>query len=266
VTGVTPSAHRDGLAVYESPAAGERVLWIHGYTLDSTIWGPLWSVLPEWHHVAADLVGHGRSRPMDPHDTIATVAATLIELAAAYDVRHVVGLSLGSMIATQIAIMAPGGFASVVLGSPALADGPADPDAVTKSLQLTGAYREHGASALPALWMQWPPDIFKGAADHPALWDSLVEVVARHSWAELAGKQMERFTRVDQVSRLTAIVCPTLVVVGEDDMPAFKRTAELLRRSLPKCTRVYMSNAGHLGLLEHPAAAAPLLRYHWQAS
>ena len=43
------------------PGGGAGVLWVHGYTVDSTTWDTVWSLLPEWSHYGIDLPGHGTS-------------------------------------------------------------------------------------------------------------------------------------------------------------------------------------------------------------
>lgn len=255
----------EGLALHLSGTEGEGVLWLHGYTLDSTIWSRLWQELPGWRHVGVDLAGHGQSRGLQRDDTLASLAKTIIRIARQHDLRHLVGLSFGGMVALEAAIDAPAIFASLALGSPAVAGGPTDRDAATRNRELSRLYRERGVGRwLAELWMRSPPDIFKGAARDRALWHALAEVVARHRWSELATDQMDRLTTPSQLPRLASIACPTLLLIGEDDMPTFKRTAQLLRRAVAGCERVYVPSAGHLGLLEAPAEVAPSLRAHWR--
>ena len=52
-----------GLALREQPGAGEAVLWLHGYTMDSRIWEEAWALLPGPRHLGLDLPGHGGSPP-----------------------------------------------------------------------------------------------------------------------------------------------------------------------------------------------------------
>jgi hypothetical protein len=59
----------------------EKVLWIHGYTLDSSIWKHLWQHLPRWQHIAIDLPGHGLSAPIENGETLLTLADRIGELA-----------------------------------------------------------------------------------------------------------------------------------------------------------------------------------------
>src|SRR5262249_22053907 len=185
-------------------------------------------------------------------------------LAADLDVSHLVGMSFGGMVAIQTAIESAHGFTSVTLGSPALGGGPTDRDAGARNLQLAKLYRDRGAGPwLGELWMQSPPDIFTKAAEQPALWNALAAVVARHSWAELQETHIERLTSYSQLARLATIRSPTQVLLGEEDMAAFKRCDQLIHRAVPDCRRTYLPATGHLSLLEHSAEVALLLADHW---
>jgi pimeloyl-ACP methyl ester carboxylesterase len=264
---LAPTVDYDGMRLWVSPGAKRSVLWIHGYTLDHTIWEELWAVLPGWRHVGVDLPGHGRSRPIRHEDTLPGLGRTLARLAAEYDISHLVGMSFGGMIAMQTAIESPRSFTSLTLGSPALGGGPTDTEAATKNLQLIQLYRNKGPGPwLRELWMQWPPGIFNSAVENPSLWNALIKVVAGHSWSELQDTRMERLASHSQLSQLATIRCPTLVLLGEDDMAAFKRCAELVHRAVPKCRRTYLAATGHLSLLEHSHEVAPLLAAHWSES
>jgi pimeloyl-ACP methyl ester carboxylesterase len=53
--------------------------------------------------------------------------------------------------------------------------------------------------------------------------------------------------------------------VGDRDLDGFKRSAEWIRRSIPRCRRVDIEGAGHLCLLEAPERAAPFVESHLRA-
>jgi pimeloyl-ACP methyl ester carboxylesterase len=76
----------------------ERVLWIHGYTLDSTLWDEIWSLLPNWTHYGIDLPGHGRSPALSPGARLRDLGERLSAAACARDIRHLVGLSCESAL------------------------------------------------------------------------------------------------------------------------------------------------------------------------
>ena len=254
----------DGLGARVVDRAGVSVLWLHGYTLDSSIWGRLWHGLPAWRHIGLDLPGHGASGPMRQLESLPELARRIGAFALREAVQHIIGLSLGAMIALQVAVEYPESFRSLILCSPPVGGGPQDPYARTRNLELTRLYRERGAGPwMTELWMKWPPDIFKGAARDVALWLQLQALVDRHSWAELADSRMQYLTTYPrQIEQLAQIHASTMVLVGEHDMQAFKRCAELLRRSIPGCERIYWPGAGHLTLLEAPESVSATLDAH----
>lgn len=258
----------DGIVATARPGDGESVLWIHGYSLDSRIWDELWNHLPAWNHVGIDLPGHGQSLPLPHGADLASLARRIGSFAIRENIRHVVGLSFGGMVALQVAIEHPEAFASLVLGAPALGSGPQDRYAQARNLELSRLYRARGRGPwLRDLWMTSPPDIFKGAAKHPALWQQLHDIVGEHPWTELADTRMQALTTCRQEFHdLRRIKAATLVFVGDEDADAFKRCAELIRRGIPRCRRVYLDGTGHLTLLEQAAFVHDMLDGHFRAA
>lgn len=256
----------DDLAARRVPGAADGVLWIHGYTLDSSSWEPLWELLPGWHHVGVDLPGHGASLPLRPEDDLPGLGLRIAELARAWGLRHLVALSFGTVVALQVALAASRTFASLILAAPSFGGGPQDPDVATRYSELERAYRERGPGPhLRELWMTSPPDLFRGAEGRPQLWQRLWRLVGRHGWWELADGSYGRLGRHPQTrADLARIRAATLLVVGERELPAFKRSAELIRRAVPGAQRRYVPELGHLCLVEDPPKVAPLVAEHLQ--
>jgi pimeloyl-ACP methyl ester carboxylesterase len=255
-----------GLAAMSRPGDGDHVLWIHGYTLDSRIWDELWGFLPNWHHLAIDLPGHGRSPGLPDGMDLHALAKAIGRFAVERKVEHLVGLSFGGMVALQVAIEYPDSFTSLVLGAPALGGGPQDRHAQARNLELSRMYQRQGCGPwLRDLWMTSPPKIFLGASKSPELWWRLHEIVGEHRWTELADARMGLLTgcrqSVDEMRRITAA---TLVFIGDEDADAFKRSAELIRRAIPHCRRVYLERTGHLTLLEQAENIHALIDDHFR--
>jgi pimeloyl-ACP methyl ester carboxylesterase len=257
-----------GIVARTLPGAGEKVLWIHGYTMDSSTWQELWRQLPGRHHVGIDLPGHGASGPWAGYRTVADLARLLGARAIEQGIRHIVGLSFGSMVALQVAIEHPHAFASLTLGSPALLGGPQAPYTRERYRDLAEMFRRRGPGPwMTELWMRWPPDIFKGAAAHPALRRHLAQVIDGHTWRELSDGAMNRSiqqTPPQTVAELGRVTAPTLVLIGGEEMPAFKETAAIIQRAIPRCACVTLPGAGHLCMLEVPARAGALIATQFQ--
>jgi pimeloyl-ACP methyl ester carboxylesterase len=244
---------------------GPAVLWIHGYTMDSSVWAPLWERLPGFRHVGVDLPGHGRSAPMRPGTTLPGLALRLAEIAAAYRARRVVALSFGSCVALEMAaVAAPAQVDRLALAAPTIPGTPAVPGTARRERQLAALYRMRGPGRhLTELWMSSPPEIFRGTECHPELRARLRDVIDRHRWTELAtgamGTLAARTHGDDVLARITA---GTLVLTGTADMPEFAANAARLADTVPRCRSVTVDGAGHLCLLERPDLVVDPLRDH----
>jgi pimeloyl-ACP methyl ester carboxylesterase len=258
----------EGIMCREAPGPGDKVLWIHGYSMDSSLWLALWQHLPNWHHIGIDLPYHGQSADWPATYSMPEFVQCVGNMALACGVRHIAGLSLGAILTLQLATEFPTSFRSVTLGSAGLAHGPNDPYAGPHYWRLGRLYRQNGAGPwMTEHWMRWPPDIFKGAAEHDDLWRRLVAVIDSHRWEEFRTgfiTQLTRHNQMEDLNRIGLIQSPTLLVVGEQEMAAFKKAAAILEETIPRCQVVYLPQAGHLCLLEQPAASAEVIERHWQ--
>ena len=241
---------------------GARVLWLHGYTLDSSSWREMWRRLPGWCHVGLDLPGHGRSAPIGADDDLHSLGRRVADLCVRLEIRHIVALSFGTLTATQVVIEEPGYFRSLVLGAPALSGGPQDPDVGLAYTRLALLHRG-GADArrMRDAWMSCIA--WNGIEKDPALREDLGALVERHAWRELEDWAMVRLMRPPHREEdLRGIRTPTLVLVGEHDLPAFRSSAEMLEANVPGCRRVELPGTHHLCMLESPGLAEGPIREH----
>lgn len=245
--------------------AGESVLWVHGYTIDSSLWDELWAGLPQYCHIGIDMPGHGLSPPLQPGTSLVELGEALALAALDNGVRHVVGLSLGSMIALQVALSRPQGFASLCVGAPAVAGGPADEGVGRRYTEMAQLFFTAGPGQwMRELWMRPPPDLFRYAHNRPLLWEKLCAVIDRHSWGEFRGCGVARMaTERQPFQSFSTLGCRTLVLVGEYEFPAFQETARQLQQHIPDCRLVNLSGVGHLCMLEEPDLSAELIGAHW---
>jgi 3-oxoadipate enol-lactonase len=243
---------------------GPAVIWLHGYTMQSSLWSELWSLLPGWRHVGVDLPGHGGSPPLETGTTLPDLAADIARVATQHESSRMVALSFGTMVALQVAIDHPALIGQLVLAAPALAGGGSEPGADARYIELIRLYREGASGAeLVDTWMRSPPDIFEGTQTRPVLRFRLRQTILRHRWTELATGAMAGLTRHPQTTeQLAALRTQLCVLVGDQDMPLTREVSIRLADTAPGAERVVLPGVGHLCLLEDPARAAPLIHQH----
>jgi len=249
----------DGLSV-TAVGEGPGVLWLHGYTMRSAVWRPLWARLPGPRHVGLDLPWHGSSRGLRPGENLATLADTVVAHARAEGVRHVVALSFGTVLATEMAARHPASFSSWTFAAPALSGMPHEPTVAQRYRELATLYAAKGAGQhMTELWMSVPPAIFAGVAERPVVRQWLSDIIDQHLWRELANGAMRQLVaRRQRAEELAGLSTPPDVIVGELDLLTHRACARSL--ALAARSRVHvMAGCGHLALLEEPESAAALL-------
>jgi 3-oxoadipate enol-lactonase len=106
-----PTVHANGVDLYyEMHGSGEPVLLIHGLGSSTRDWAPQIEALSQRFTVVAfDVRGHGRSSKPRERYSVPLFAADTAALLRALSLGpvHVVGISMGGMIAFQLAVTAP---------------------------------------------------------------------------------------------------------------------------------------------------------------
>ncbi len=232
------------------PRGSSTVILIHPVGLDLTYWGDQIEALRARYDVIAfDLPGHGRS-PGRPEDVtfarFASAIAALIEQQVAAPV-HVVGISVGGMIAQTLALSHPALVRSLTLIATAATF---SKEARTVIGQRAQTIQTGGMPAIVAPFLErwFTPEAL---AQRPDLIDRITKTLLRDDpaiqaamWTMVAG--------LDVLERLDEIKCPTLVLVGDRDPstpPVFSAT---LAERIAGSQMIVLPNASHMLFLEQP--------------
>lgn len=219
---------------------------IHGLGTDRRIW--LYQV-PEFCArvpvLQIDLRGHGRSRAPRGDWTVADMALDVVRLLRHLGVEkaHLVGLSLGGMVAQQFALDYPYATASLVLAD--TISGPGDDGtALRESLAYIESHsmREIAESRITRA--------FTDAVD-PVMRGHLIEQVALNDKAayECAARAAFSFDVRAQTGQIAA---PALVVVGEADRTFPLPWMEAVAGAIPGARLVRIPGAAHIVNMERP--------------
>lgn len=241
---------------WESQGAGAPLLLVHGLGYTRQGWGPQRELLARRYRVLSyDNRGIGESEiPPGPY-TVAELAGDAVQVLdeAGVERAHVLGASLGGMVAQLLAAEQPERVEGLVLAGTTPGGANAFPlpqqtlalMAEAASLPPEVALRRFVENALApgslfvdevfAYRQQHPPD--------PAGWAA--QAAAGATW--------------DADGRLAQISAPTLVVAGTADAVVDPRNARLLADAIPNARLELIDGAGHLPFWERAEEFAALV-------
>jgi 3-oxoadipate enol-lactonase len=247
---------------------GERcappLVMIRGLSRSSRYWGPLLHELqPHFRLLLLDNRGVGHSEvPWPPYTTrqMACDVAAVMEHAG-LDHAHVFGMSLGGMIAQQLAIAHPHRVDRLVLGCTTPGGPLAHRPRLFARLALLRAslgarhrqvermlalmVSEESARARPELGTWWSELL---ASEPPPLCGVIGQLFAA--------------LRHDASAELVRIRAPTLVLTGDDDLVIPPHNSQLLAERLPKAELLVLPGARHDFPTDRPRQTARAITAH----
>jgi len=240
---------------WESTGAGAPVLLVMGLGMNATGWWRTVPVLAERFRVLAfDNRGVGRSaRPPGPYSMEHLAADAVAVLDAAGEASaHVYGISLGGMIAQEVALRHPDRVRGLALG----ATTPGGPRAVPASDATLAFFRRRGEmTAEEAVWASVPYNYGpRTRAEHgERIAQDIVQRLRYPIEPEPYKAQLAAAMGHDTHERLGDIAAPTIVVHGERDVMVPPGNGQLLAEGIPGAELVTDPEAGHLYFTDAPA-------------
>jgi pimeloyl-ACP methyl ester carboxylesterase len=218
------------------------VVLIHAFSVDRRMWAPQVTLLERRYRVVRyELRGHGKSdAPSAPYSTFEDLRSVLD--AVGVNRATLIGLSAGSEVATDFALAYPDRVARLILASPGL------------------------SGFVPSPPLTWVQPVFQAAAKGDSegaakLWAATPIMAMRNDFAATATVYdlVMSNTRIwtyranpvqpltpPAIKRLTELKCPTLVILGEQDLPHIKEIAALLAGGIAGARLVTIPRAGHM--------------------
>lgn len=236
---------------YEVAGKGRVVVLVHGGLVDSRLWDDQFKEFAKHYRVIRyDLRGFGRSAfPTEPFSHV----DDLYELLKFLKVERcsLIGLSLGSMIASDFALEHPGMVERLVLTSPGLrgADAPRNERAraVYKLAETEG--RDKAIDA----WMQ--NEFFSTGKLNSPTYEERMRAMLRDNYkiwgptpTPIGWQWPKRMTE----ERLGEIKAPTLIIVGDKDAPSILANASVYESRIPGARKVFIAGVSHHLVMEKP--------------
>lgn len=249
---------------YDLRGSGAPVVMIHGAQGDQTMFNDLAATFARQFQVLTfDQRGSGLSDKPDMDYSIAMLAhdtASLMEHVA-FSRAHIIGVSMGGMIALEFALnharkvrsltlgcTTPGGERAIKIGGAAFAAAYS-----TKPMSAEERGRALAEAAFTSSYIERHPEtvtaMIEGRRQRP------LDPVA------LAHRTKAAFKH-DVYDRLPQISAPTLVITGRDDALIAAENSRLLAERIAGAQLEILEPAGHCFWLEQPARASEtILRF-----
>jgi 3-oxoadipate enol-lactonase len=246
-----PIAELDDLELhYEERGSGRPMLLVAGIPAVADDWAPLAERLSESRRVIAfDNRGSGASAVTPGPYTTAQLAADAVALLDHLGIERadVFGMSLGGMIAQEMALRRPERVDRLVLGCThcGVQHSPRIPPETGRAFAMES---DDWAERMRAL----APFAFARGAD-AAFVARFVEKKARDVQdPEGYRAQIAAVLSHDTWERLPGIDRPTLILTGDDDQVIPAASSDVLHERIPNSTLHVVAGAGHLFFLERP--------------
>lgn len=221
------------------------IVLLHGVGLDRTLWDAFASTL-DAETIAVDLPGHGAEPPLRTAQTLAALADDVLRRLPDVAV-HLVGFSLGALIAQQIAVQHPDRVLTLTCVSGVCRRTDAERAAVQSRLDSA---RADFAASVQASLERW----------YPAGSDVSPETIAQTRRTLLANDVESYlhayavFAQGDAQIDLGRIGCPALAITGELDPGSTPAMSRRFADAVPGARVVIVPGARHMLPVERPGA------------
>ena len=242
---------------FEVHGSGEPLLLIMGLGANATGWEmQIPDFSREFQVIAFDNRGSGRSgKPKEPYSIpqMADDAAALLDALGTFS-AHVYGMSMGGMIAQEMALRHPQRLRALVLGG-TMAGGP---NAVIAGPQLIQQWASTAILPLEqaveaGLTFLYSDEFIAGNKER--LVKRALELAHLMPPIDALQRQFMAVAQFNTFGRLHSIQAPTLIITGTEDKIVPAENSRILAERIPGARLVELEGAGH-GFLAEKAAEA----------
>ena len=234
---------------YEECGTGaEAVVLIHDGIAHSAVWDNVWpDFCKHFHTIRYDRRGYGRT------PAASTWYTETEDLAALLRQRKIsravlVGSSHGGELSIDFTLQYPGVVQQLVLVGAVVSGFPYSDHFLNRGMNNSQPFEKNDVATGLA---NWAKDKYLLAPGHEAAQKRLLALLTANP-QDMTHTDYARPT-APAIGRLHDIHLPTLILVGDADIPDVHAHAGAIEAGIPGSKRVVISDAGHLMYLEKPA-------------
>jgi pimeloyl-ACP methyl ester carboxylesterase len=213
--------------------------------------------------ITYDHRGIGRSSPAEEPFTMADLARDAAALLDALQLEsaHVLGISMGGMVAQELALARPELVRTLTLGCTYCGGA----QSVRTSPEVLGRLAAGMASGVyeVAVRAMWEVNVSPAFAADRQMWERFLASGREHRVArEVIMLQFQAIAAHDTSERLGELALPALAIHGSVDQMVDVANGRLIASLIPGCGLEIMDGVGHLFFWEEPVRSAQLVREH----
>ncbi len=239
----------------EVAGEGPEIVLLHEGICDCRMWDIQWDDWTRSHRVLRlDFRGYGRS-PIEPGPY--SSARDVLDLMERHGFERaaVVGISLGGRVALEVALAQPRRVSALVLVGSGLPGHEWSEEQQAIWAEEEAAFQAGDLDKAVELALRtWVDGPRRRAEDvDPEVRARVAEMQRRIYELQASLEEDDEELLVEGVAnRLGEIVAPTLVLVGEEDVPDIHAIADRLAREIPGARKALISNTAHVPSIERP--------------
>jgi 3-oxoadipate enol-lactonase len=250
---------------YERAGSGPPLLMVMGMSGTFDHWNAefLDELRSDFETIVYDHRGVGASARLDGPVTTVQLAEDVAGLLATLelDSAHVLGISMGGMVAQELALAHPERIRTLALGCTYCGgEGSAlTSEAVMRKLAegMSSGDRERAIRAA------WEVNVSPQFAENDEAYAGFLEIGRRRAVPlEVILEQMRAITSHDTSARLPGLALPTLVIHGTLDQMLPIQNGHMIAGLIPDSSLEVFEDVGHLFFWEQPERSAELVRAH----
>jgi pimeloyl-ACP methyl ester carboxylesterase len=255
---------REGVDLYyESAGEGIAVTVLNNFFMTSPSWRVFTDELAKnFRVISYDLANHGASSRHEQEPTWAEHAADVVGLLDVCGVEstYLVGTSISTALARDVALQYPDRVKGLVLAGPALG-----PRGMRRHRQIQRAWlltlENHG---MPGLYGHLYPEVFGADMNEelstPGFLGLRESFLAMITTEEITAGLKLALAAESDPAMLARITAPTLIVIGDDDILLSSTGAAELAGLFPNGSHQIMPKAGHLPFIDDSEGFQAIVR------
>jgi 3-oxoadipate enol-lactonase len=239
---------------YEVAGTGHPLLLIHAGVADSRMWDDQFELFAQHYRVIRyDLRGFGQSEVpagqfSNSEDIVNLLRFLQVQKAS------IIGISFGSQIALDFALTYPDMVDGLVLGAPSVGGYPSSEDVQRFNEEEDAAFTRGDLAAATEINLRMWVDGPKRTPEqvNPDVRER-VRIMQHHAFTVPYPENAEEVSLTPPaITRLAELHIPTLIIIGDYDIPSKIAVTDYLATTIPGAQKVIIPGVAHMVSMEQP--------------